>query len=50
MNKTENEIKEKKTYNLDASKKYAVSVMFTKIQATRGLNLFGERAVAAMIK
>ena len=30
--------------------KNAVKVMFTQMQATRGFKLFGERAVAAMIK
>ena len=30
--------------------KSAVNIMFTKIQATQGFNLFGERVVAVMIK
>ena len=50
MNKTKNEIKKKKTYDVEASMKSAVNVMFTQMQATQGFNLFGKRAVAAMIK
>ena len=50
MNKTKNEVKEKKTYDVEASMKYALNVMFTQMQATRGFNLFGESAVVAMIK
>ena len=50
MDKTKNEAKEKKRYDMEASMKYAVNVMFTKMQATRRFNLFVERTVAAMIK
>ena len=50
MNKTKNEVIEKKTYDVEVSMKLAVNVMFTQIQGTRGFNLFAERAVAVMIK
>ena len=50
MNKTKNEIKKKKTYDVEASMKSAVNVMFTQTKTTRDLNSFGERAVAATIK
>ena len=50
MNKSKNEVKDKKTYDVEASMKSAVNVMFTQIQATRGFNLFGEHAVDVMIK
>ena len=50
MNKTKNEVKDNKTYDVEASMKSSVNVMFTQMQATQGLNLFGERALAAMIK
>ena len=49
MNKTKNEVKENKKYDVEASIKSAVNVMFTQMQATRGFNLFGEHAVATMI-
>ena len=50
MKKTKNEVKENKTYDVEASMKYSVNVTFTQMQATRGFNLFGERAVSVMIK
>ena len=50
MNKTKNEVKDRKTYDVEASMKSAVNVMFTQMQATRGFNLFVERVLAAMIK
>ena len=50
MNKTKNEVKEKKTYDVEASIKSDVHVMFTHIYDTRVFNLFGDREVAAMIK
>ena len=50
MNKTKNEVKEKKTYDVEASIKSDVHVMFTQIYDTRVFNLFGDREVAAMIK
>ena len=34
MKKTKNEVKENKAYDVEASMKYAVNVMFTKMQAT----------------
>ena len=36
MKKTKNEVKEKKTYDVEASMKSAVNLMFTQIQATQG--------------
>ena len=50
MNKTKNEVKEKKTYDVEASMKSSVNVMFTLIEYKLGFNLFRECAVAAMIK
>ena len=50
MNKTKNEVKQKKTYDVEASMKSSVNVMFTQMQATQGFNLFRERVVAAVIK
>ena len=50
MNKTKNEVKEKKTYDVETSMKSAINVMFTQMQATQGFNLFGEHVVSAMIK
>ena len=50
MKKTKNEVKKKKTYDVEASIKYAVNVILTQMQATRGFNLVGERAVATMMK
>ena len=44
--KTEN----KNTFDTETSIKASVNLMFTQMQATRGFKLFGERAVAAMIK
>ena len=41
MEKTKNEVKEKKTHDVEASMKSAVNVMCTQIQAKRGFNLFG---------
>ena len=46
----EKKSKREKTYDVEASMKSDVNVIFTKMQATRRLNLFGERAVAAMKK
>ena len=50
MNKTKNEVKVKKTYDVEASMKSAVNVIFTQLQDTQGFNLFRERVVAAVIK
>ena len=50
MKKTKSEVSEKKTYDVEASMKYDVNLMFTKMQDIRGFNLFGERVVAVMIK
>ena len=43
-------VKEKKKHDVEASMKYAVNLMFTKMQATQGFDLFGKRVVVAMIK
>ena len=40
----------KNTFDVETSIKAAVSIMFTKMQATLCFRLFRERAVAAMIK
>ena len=40
INKMKNEVKEKKKYNVGASMKSAVNLMFIRMKATRGLNLF----------
>ena len=50
MNKTKNEVKVKITYDVEASMKSPVNVMFAQIQATRGFNIFRDPVVAAMIK
>ena len=50
INTTKNEVKQTKTYDVEASMKYTVNVMLTQMQATRDFNLFGDHAVAAMIK
>ena len=42
--------KKKKTFDVEMSIKAAVNAIFTQVQATQGFKLFGERAVAAMIK
>ena len=44
------ETKKRNTFDVETSIKAAVNVMFTQMQATRGFKLFGESAVAAMIK
>ena len=41
MNKLKNEVKENKRYDVEASMKYDVNLMFTQMQATQGFNLFG---------
>ena len=50
MDEKKHEAKKKNTFDVETSIKAAVNVMFTQMQATRGFKLFGERAVAAMIK
>ena len=50
MEEKKYETKKKNTFDVETSIKAAANVMFTQIQATRGFRLFGERAVAAMIK
>ena len=50
MDENKYETKKKNTFDVETSIKSAVNVMFTQIQATQGFKLFGERAVAAMIK
>ena len=50
MDENKHETKKNNTFDVETSIKAAVNVMFTQMQATRGFKLFGERAVAAMIK
>ena len=50
MDEKKHETKKKNTFDIEMSIKAAVNVMFTQMQATRGFKLFGERAVADMIK
>ena len=50
MDENKNEAKKKNKFDLETSIKAAVNVMSTQMQATRGFKLFGEPAVAAMIK
>ena len=50
MAEKKHETKKKNTFDVETSIKASVNVMFTQMQATRGFKLFGERAVAAMIK
>ena len=50
MNKTKNESKEKKTYDVEAFMKYAINIMFTQIQDKQGFHLQGKRVVVSMIK
>ena len=50
MNKTKNEVKENTKYDLEASMKCAVNIMYIQMQATQYFDLFGERAMSAMIK
>ena len=50
MEEQKHETKKKNTFDVETSIKAAVNVMFTQMQATQGFKLFGERAVAAMIK
>ena len=50
MNVKKHETKKKNTFDVETSIKASVNVMFTQMKATRGFKLFGERAVAAMIK
>ena len=50
MEEKKHETKKKDTFDVETSIKAAVNVMFMQMQATRGFKLFGERAVAAMIK
>ena len=50
MEENKHETEKNNTFDVETSIKSSVNVMFTKIQATRGFKLFGERAVAAMIK
>ena len=48
MDEKKHETKKKNTFDVETSIKAAVNVMFTKIQATQGFKLFGEREVASM--
>ena len=50
MDEKKHETKKKNTFDVETSIKSAVNVMSTQMQATQGFRLFGERAVAAMIK
>ena len=50
MNKTKNEVKEKKTYDVEACIKSAANLMSTQMQDAQCFNLFVERAVSAMIQ
>ena len=50
MDKKKHETKNKNTFDVETSIKAAVNVIFTQMQATQVFKLFGERAVAAMIK
>ena len=50
MDKKKHETKKKNTFDVETSIKAAVNVMFTQMQSKQGFKLFGERAVAAMIK
>ena len=50
MEEKKHETKKKNTFDLETSIKATVNVMFTQTQATQGFKLFGECAVAAMIK
>ena len=50
MNKSKNEVKDKKTYDVEASMKSSVNLMFTQMKATQGFNLSRERAMADTIK
>ena len=50
LDEKKHEAKKKNTFDIETSIKDAVNVMFTQMQATQGFNLFGERAVAALIK
>ena len=50
MDEKKHETEKKNTFDVETSIKASVNVFFTQMQATRGLKLFGERAVAAMIK
>ena len=50
MDEKKHETEKKNIFDVETSIKASVNVMFTQMQATRGFNLFGERAVAAMIK
>ena len=50
MYEKKHETEKKNTFDVETSIKAYVNVMFTQMQATRGFKLFGERAVAVMIK
>ena len=50
MDKKKHETKTKNNFDVETSLKASVNVMITQMQATRGFKLFGDRAVAAMIK
>ena len=50
IDEKKHETKKKNTLDVETSIKAAANVIFTQMQATRGFKLFGERAVAAMIK
>ena len=50
MDKKKHDTEKKKTFDVEMSIKASVNLMFIQMQATRGFKLFGERAVAAMIK
>ena len=50
MDEKKHETKKKNTFDVETSIKAAVNVMFTQMQATPDFKLFGERAMATMIK
>ena len=50
IDEKKHETKKKNSFDVETSIKASMNVMFTQMQATRGFKLFGERAVAAMIK
>ena len=50
MDEKKHETEKKNSFDVETSIKASVNLMFTQMQATRGFKLFGELAVAAMIK
>ena len=50
MDQKKHETEKKNTFDVETSIKASVNIMLTQMQATQGFKLFGERAVAAMIK